>query len=284
MRPSAHLIPLLLTAIAVGQAPPVPPPAQLQEHARNLLDDALQDKNPDTRKLAAQSLSLAGPREPFMSKLEAMLDDKDVEVRLAAVASLAELKTSRTKKALEKALNDDAPEVGFAAAQALYGLKDPEGKRELLSVLEGETKTASGFITKQKRDALRMMHTPRKLMWFAVRQGAGMAPVPGLGEGIASMQGILSDPGTSGRAMAALLLGRERDSATLAALREALEDKDASVRAAAVHSLALRNDVRLVKEIAPLMDDKKETVRLRAAAGYLRLEMLHGRSTTSRTD
>ena len=90
------------------------------------------------------------------------------------------------------------------------------------------------------------------------------------------MQGILSDPGVSGRAMAALMLGKEKDKATLDALREALTDKDASVRAAAVHSIALRNDVSLQAELAPAMDDKKESVRLRAAAGYLRLQLVRG--------
>ena len=98
--------------------------------------------------------------------------------------------------------------------------------------------------------------------------------MPGLGEGFSSMQGILSDPGVSGRALAALLLGKEKDVATLQALREALMDKDASVRAAAVHSMALRNDPMLQPDLVPLLDDKKESVRLRAATGYLRLQMI----------
>ena len=69
-------------------------------------------------------------------------------------------------------------------------------------------------------------------------------PVPGLGMGISSMQQILTDPSVSGRAAAALLVGRDRDAATTAALKDALYDKDWRVRAAAVHSLALRNDPR----------------------------------------
>ena len=46
-------------------------------------------------------------------------------------------------------VDDEVPEVGFAAARALYALNDPEGKKTLLSVLSGETKVASGFISKQ---------------------------------------------------------------------------------------------------------------------------------------
>ena len=248
-----------------------------EEQARAILQTALKDRNPDIRKQAATALSLAGSREPFSSQLEDLLADKDVEVRLAAVSSLAEVKNKRGMEALHKALDDEVPEVSFAAAKALWGQQDPTGKEALLAVLSGETKVASGFLTKQKRDALRMLHTPRTLFLFAVRQGVGMAPVPGLGEGISSMQGILSDPGVSGRAMAALLIGKEKDQATLDALREALSDKDASVRAAAVHSMALRNDPALQADLAPLLEDKKESVRLRAAAGYLRLETLKNR-------
>jgi hypothetical protein len=41
-----------------------------------------------------------------------------------------------------------------------------------------------------------------------------------------------------------------------------------------VHSLALRNDPVLQPDLVPLLDDKKESVRLRAATGYLRLQMI----------
>ena len=58
------------------------------------------------------------------------------------------------------------------------------------------------------------------------------------------------------------------------ALQDALTDKDWSVRAAAVHAIALRNNPALEKDLLPLFEDKKEAVRVRAAAGYLRLESI----------
>jgi HEAT repeat protein len=88
------------------------------------------------------------------------------------------------------------------------------------------------------------------------------------------MQGILASSGVPGRASAALLLGADRDPATIDALRDALSDKDSSVRAAAVHSISLRNDPALKKELEPLLRDGNEPVRLRAAAGYLRLSAI----------
>jgi HEAT repeat protein len=247
-----------------------------QDRARGLLEDSLKDKNPDTRKHAVQSLGLVSPREPYLSELEAMLDDKDVEVRLATITSLMDLRNDgRTISALRKALDSDVPEVSFAAAKALWTLNDPVGHEALLAVLSGETKTASGFITRQKRDALRMLHTPKVLFLFAVKQGANFAPVPGLGAGISSLQGILSDQSVSGQAATALLLSTDEDPQVLLALQNALTDSDWSVRAAAVHAIAIRNDPALEKDLLPLFDDKKEAVRVRAAAGYLRLESIN---------
>jgi HEAT repeat protein len=245
-----------------------------QDRARGLLGDSLKDKNPDTRKHAVQSLGLVSPQEPYLSELEVMLDDKDVEVRLATITSLMDLKNERTVSALRKALDSDVPEVSFAAAKALWTLNDPVGHEALVAVLSGDTKTSSGFITTHKRDALRMLHTPKVLFLFAVREGANFAPVPGLGAGISSLQGILSDPGVSGRAATALLLSTDKDPQVLLALQDALADKDWSVRAAAVHAIAVRNDPALEKDLLPLFEDKNEAVRVRAAAGYLRLESI----------
>jgi HEAT repeat protein len=256
---------------------PVTAAAPDATRAKEMLEQALSAHNPETRKMGVVALSLAANDDPLMDRLAGMLDDKDVEVRLATISSLSEVKSKPATAALVKALSDDVPEVSFAAAKALFARNEPDGKRELLAVLEGETKTASGFLTKQKRDALRMMHTPRTTFMYAVKEGMGFVPVPGLGQGIASMQGILSDPGVSGRASAALLLSKENDPVTLGALKDALYDKDWRVRAAAVHSLALKNQPSLKKNLEPLMDDDREDVRLRAAAGWLRLTAIASR-------
>ena len=251
-------------------------PADWRAQASGLLQNSLEDKNPETRRHAVQSLGLVSAAEPWLSQLEAMLGDKDVEVRLAAVSSLLDLKSAGTVVALHKALESDVPEVSFAAAKALWTLGDPAGREALESVLSGETKAASGFFTRQKRDALRMLHTPKTAFLFALVQSVNLVPVPGIGAGVSSLQGILSDGSVSGRAVAALLLSTEKSLAVLQALRDALTDSDWPVRAAAVHAIAVRNDPALTADLAPLLEDKKEAVRVRAAAGYLRLDALRG--------
>lgn len=262
---------IILVSSLIAQ-PPAPLP--LKDQAWNIMTEALKDKNPDTRVQAVQSLGLIGAHEPYISTLEGMLDDKDFEVRVATVTSLVDLKNKQTVPALRKALGDEVPEVSFAAAKALWTLKEPDGEDALLSVMSGELKASSKFLDKKKRETLRMFHTPKPLMFFALRTGAAFAPVPGLGTGVSSLQGIILDPAISGRAATVLLLASDKDPRVLPALIDALQDKDGSVRAAACHAIALRNDRKLQKELIPMLEDKKPAVRLRAAAGYLRLESL----------
>jgi HEAT repeat protein len=262
------LMPVVLASVAYAQTREA---GADQKRAREILETLLKDKNPETRTQAVQALGLVSPTEPYLSELASAMDDKDVEVQVAAISAMVDLRSKRTVPALHKALESEVPEVSFAAAKALWTLNDPKGREALLAVLNGEMKTSSGFLTKQKREALRMLHTPKTTFMFAVKTGAGFAPVPGLGTGISSLQGILSDPSVSGRAATALMLSGDRNPDVLPALQDALSDSDWSVRASAVHAIALRNDRSQASKLIPLLDDKKEAVRVRAAAAYLRL-------------
>jgi len=257
-----------------GVGPAAPPPSPEVNRANLILNEGLANKNPDIRKQAVAALGLIGPREPYLSEIAAALSDKDVYVRLSAIASIVDLKDKGTADLLNQALSDGTPEVSFAAAKALFGLGDPRGRVAMLAILDRETKTHSNFLTAQKRDTLRLVHIPKGMMMFALKNGIGFAPVPGVGEGVSSLQDILSDNGVSGRATTAVLLGNDRSPEVLAALKEALSDKDASVRAAVVHTLALRNDPTMLPLMKEQFDDSSEAVRLRAAAAYLRLVWL----------
>jgi HEAT repeat protein len=253
-----------------------PSAADTEKDARStdILQHALTSKNPDSRMQGVIALSLASDKSSLLPLLVAMVDDKDVPVRIAVVASLGDVKSKITVEALHKLLSDPVPEVSFAAAKTLWNLNDPAGENALLAIVAGEGRAASGYLTAEMRRALRMMHTPTTTFLFAVREGMGFVPVPGLGQGIASMQALLTDPGISGRAAAVLMLGKDKDPVLLPALRDSLHDKNWTVRAAAVHAIAIRDNPDLKKDLIPLLDDDKEGVRLRAAAGYLRLSAI----------
>lgn len=270
----ALLFLLLFAPIIALAQEPMPAPVPDAERARQILDQSLHDKNPDTRRHTVQALGLIGPSEPYSSQLRAMLDDKDVEVRMATVATLVDIRDKDTVQALKKALADEVPEVSFAAAKALWTLNEPAGRDALVAVLSGDAKISSGYFTSRKRQALRMFQTPRTLFMFVVRQGIGMASVPGLGAGVSSLEGVISANGTSGRAATALLLSNDDDPMVFAALIDALNDEEWPVRAAAAHAIALRNDPSLAQNLVPLLEDENIAVRVRAAAAFLRLGMV----------
>src|SRR5712671_5718485 len=126
MRSLVFLVTLTMVSVC-GQVKKAAPPSPDENRANQILSESLGSKNPDVRKQAVAAMGLIGPREPYVSQITGALSDKDIYVRLAAVASIEDLKDKRTGDILEKAFLDDAPEVSFAAAKALYALGDPRG-------------------------------------------------------------------------------------------------------------------------------------------------------------
>lgn len=240
-------------------------------HAWQIIDEATKSSDAAKRREIVTAASLGGPREKVFAYLGAAVSDKELEVRLAACASLASLKDKRSIPPLKRALEDPTPEMAFCSAQALWLLGDPAGREVLLSVLGGGKATGSSYASKQKSEAMSTLKSPKGLFSTVARVGVAVAPVPGLGVGIASVQGLTKDQSASGRALAALAFSSATDAESLEALRAALKDKDVAVRAAAVHALALRNDPKALPDLAPLLDDDKDPVRFRAAVAYLRL-------------
>ena len=259
---------MLGATLAFGQAKP----ADALHRCLSMLNDAAQDRNPDGRKGAAEALSLVGLKDNALVSLAPMLDDHDVSVRIAVVVTLGDFKDNRTLPLLKKALQDPVPEVDFAAAKVLYQLRDPDGVQFLLDVVSKESKASSSYISKEKRSALRLLHTPTQLFTTIAISAAGFAPVPGLGFGLSSAQGILSAPDSSARAASLLLIGSSRDPALADAVESALSDKEWSLRAAAAHLVAMHPFPQFRENLIPLLDDKKDAVRVRAAAAYIRLQ------------
>lgn len=238
---------------------------------RTTIENGLQSKNPEVRKQAVQSMALLGGWEPYQSRIEAMIRDKDVNVRVAAIMSMMVGPSDNTIDVLKNSLKDPAPEVSFAASKALFVLNDPAGEKALVAVLNGDAKTTSGLIAQQKREAQEMLHDPTKTTLFVVDKSVWLAPVPGLGFGVGILEHALFNKKDSGRAATARLLSTSDDPEIREALRHALSDKEPAVRAAAVEASALRNDPKILNDVLPLLQDKKEMVRLWASSCYLRL-------------
>ncbi len=266
--------------VAPATTPEAKPPVAVAKpvdvllRCRSILDDAVNDHNPDVRKGAAEALSLVGVKDVATDLLPPMLDDRDVTVRVAVISTLADLTENKTfvLPLLNKALSDPVPEVDFAAAKVLYQLHDPDATEYLLEVVSKESKASSGYLTKEKRSALRLLHTPTRLFTTMAIGAAGFAPVPGLGFGLSSAQGILSDPDSSARAATLLLVGNSTDPGLAEVVRAAFTDKEWSVRAAAAHVVAMHPFPEMRESLVPLLDDKKEAVQVRAAAAYIRLD------------
>lgn len=242
------------------------------EDARKLLSDAAHAKEGDQRKETAIALSLVPARDPAAALLEQLLKDKDYMVRSAAVDSLGELNDKTRVILMKEMLNDEVPEVAFGAAKALHAMKVEEGTAALQAIYEGEIKAKSNFFKKEMMMSLRRLKTPRSALLFTVEHGIGFVPMPGVGAGYSALMGMMADGDFSARAVSLVLVCRETGKTCGEMLGAAFGDEDWTVRAAAAHVVATKNLSEMKGKLGELISDKKEKVRLRAAAGYLRLE------------
>jgi HEAT repeat protein len=270
---------LFVSLAAFGQVP-----GAEVEQARGVLRDGLEAKDWTVRVQAIQAAGLIGPNDKLRVRLEQFLSDGNVNVRVAAVKTLTDLKSTASIPALEMSMREDkAPEVSFAAAKALYALKDAAGRDWLIQVYEGKEKGASSALESQKMKFMGNFHSLESTGMFVVSSGLGYVPVPGVGEGFSAVTGLLSDPDLSPRAASLLLVSREKDPQTTVLLKEGLKDKDWSVRASAAQAIAFTARVSLRDALVPLFADGKEKVKFRAAGAYLHLALLDGGSSTAAT-
>lgn len=241
--------------------------------ASNIISIGLASKDPSVRVEAISAAGLVAKTDAVRKQIEAFLSDKDVNVRVAATETLADLGSDATStQALENALNNDpVPEVQFAAAKALYKLKDPKGKDALENVLYAKITTKSSLLEREKRRVRSSFYSVHGATVFILEEGGGLVPVPGAGEGLGEIGRLMSDTALSPRATIVVLLGREHNADTDKLLRFSLKDKDWTVRSSAALLIALtaRKDMR--QDLVPLLSDGDQKVRFRAAGAYLHL-------------
>ena len=262
------LIAILVAGVLHGQ----PASSQNGDKARGILLAGLGDKSADVRVQALQTLGMVGQNEDMIKGLVDHLDDKDFKVRIAVITAIVDLREKSAIGALQKRLIiDEVPEVSFAAAKALYILADPQGKIALEAIFAREMKAGSNMVRSKLRDLMRTMKTPKSAMLFALRNGVGYIPVPGLGEGVGATIDLLIDAELSARANVLLLMVTDKSEESKSMIASALTDQDWSVRAVGIQTIAMLNWLEFQAKLVELLDDKKEKVRFRAAAAYLRL-------------
>jgi HEAT repeat protein len=240
--------------------------------AQDVLKTGLEAKDPDERVQAIQASGLIGLNDALRNQLEGFLQDSNVDVRIAAVNTLSDLKSTRSIPALKKTMDEDkTPEVTFAAAKALYVMHDPAGRTALYDVYAKKEKATSDALHTDARKFFNNFHSLQSTGMFIVSTGLGYAPVPGVGAGFSAISGLLSDPNLSPRATALLLLGRDKTPWTAKLIKNGLEDNDWSVRASAAQLIAYGARRDLAPGLVPLFSDKNSKVRFRAAGAYLHL-------------
>lgn len=258
-----------------GQTPETP--LSNAERARAILLEGLASKDYVVRKEAIIATSMVGRNETLLKRLSGFLQDKNMEVRLAAVRALAEFDSAESKDALHKTMEEESvPEVSFAAAKLLARLKDPDPASfsVLMDVFEGKRRTNSGILKKEERNFFDEFHSTDSALIFMVGKGIGYAPVPGAGEGFSAIGALLKDPKVSDRASVLFILGRKKNPESQRLLREALGDRDWSVRAVGAQMIAHTVQTDLRDSLLPLFEDKNRKVRFRAAGAYLHLLMV----------
>ena len=267
---SALVLPAVLPAAAL-HAQSADQSIEVQT-AHNILDVGLFSHDPSTRVEAISATGMIGKSETVRKQIEGFLSDKDANVRIAATETLADLNMKASLPALENTLdNDEVPEVQFAAAKALYRMHDPKGKQALEDILSGKIKTKSSLLNKEKRRVISSFSSVHGASIFLLSTAGGLVPVPGAGMGLGAVAHLLNDSALSPRAIALLLIARERSPENDELLRTSLGDKDWTVRATAALLIALtaRRDMR--NDLIPLLDDNNQKVRFRAAGAYLHL-------------
>jgi len=247
-------------------------PAQNINLARNVLAEGAKAKEGDLRRETAVAMSLLPAKDGAAGWLAELLNDKDYQVRVAAVDTLGEWNDKARLNDLTARLGDEVPEVAFAAAKALFSMKTVQGREALQAVFEEEMKAKSGFFKKEMMNSLRRLKTPRSALLFTVQRGIVFVPVPGIGAGYGALVGMLTDVEFSARAVSLLLVCEEKSKACDEMLAASYTDEDWSVRAAGVHLTATKRLTAALPKLTPLLSDKKDKVRLSAAATVLRLE------------
>ena len=234
------------------------------------LVEASEDSDLEVRRAALHSLARFEDPETA-GTFRAALRDPDAEIRRVAVEALANLKDRSSVGAIAALLRDENTELRRAAADALGELPAASVRGDLIAALKDPDAEVRGNVI----HALAELKDPAAVGALVEAMKDARAEVRA--KAIDALQEMdlqappeglldaLHDPSAEVRQQAAHAVGHFEDARAVPALRGLLEDPNADVREAAVEALAdIRNDAAIEVLVAALKS-KDPKVRRSAA-------------------
>jgi HEAT repeat protein len=223
-------------------------------------------KSPDAQKRCKGVENLSSSGHPSDTELIfASVQDKNPQVRSAAVRALAKANLAGTQEALIGALRDTSFQVREAAARAL----GRPGELSSASALAGCLRDPDAAVRFAAAGSLRTIGwkpaTKEELAWFEIALGNTPAAVSA-GNGPA--EAVNPQPGQDTafhRRLTAESLREKNDPARINGLLAAVRGNDLLARVSAVHDLGEINDPWITQQLLKLFRDRDAEVRLVAA-------------------
>ncbi|WP_263409746.1 HEAT repeat domain-containing protein [Terriglobus tenax] len=239
---------------------------QINSDAWNILEKDASDKKTETLIMVVSALGDLGAEPKAQNMLMEAVGSSDIDVRMAAIASMGQTRNQMFVPTLRKLLDDEKPQIAFAAASTLWTMGDHSGKDVLFAVVDGERKGDAGMLGGAMHQASRDMHSPTEIAKMTAPFFLGP-----FGIGFAAYNYMHRPGGDSPRVIATELIAQDKSDDVRKVLVDALTDKDAEVRQTAARMLGDFHDDNIAQSLVPLFVDSKPAVRITAAATAIRL-------------
>jgi HEAT repeat protein len=239
--------------------------------AWEMLQTTSQASKPQEHISLLVALGTLGGYKQAEDMMASAMKDRDIDVRLAAVAAAGSSEDRALIPALRIAMEDQAPEVVVTAAASLWKMGDHTGIDVLQGVLTGQMKAKSGLLKSGMHTVNRDLHDPSLMATMGAEEGAGLLFGP---VGIAISAAKFAHPGPSAnspRVIVATLLAEDPSESNKNDLIQTLQDKDPFVRQASAKALAKFHGKDVTDALVDGLDDPKPSVRYMAAASYIRV-------------
>jgi HEAT repeat protein len=255
-----------------------PAPSGFYEQSWRMLESGSESENVRIRTDVIAALSSMEGDEKAIHLIENGLDDRHSQVRRLAASSLGTMHATEAIPHLRQAMNDRNAGVSFAAAEALWKMGDQDGAPIFYAVLLGDHQVEPGFITSHVNDAWSELHDPTALANIGIGEASGALLGP-FSEGVTLARELAKDRGAQARALSATLLGEHPNPDSEKILQDMLDDKNLAVQVSVAKALGGFGDPALIERIAPLLTEKglplfkyADAVHFMAAAAIVRLQ------------